>query len=378
MLKSISFLLVFISSTGQSTALSEHERWAGGSEQHERALAGQISNAFLELQSKIAQHPASRGRRLRGTHAKGICLSGNLRVFNDDQLSAQSQRQIAQLRHSVFGFAGETLPARFRFANADSKIAADTAPDVRALSVAAHLPNGREQHFAFNNSPRFQIKDLQVFADLMKMAVMMANGDNPLWAFGKLTADVGTQRAFAVKAAADMGNEDKVVVPSYTSQSYWSGSAFALGENRGFENVVKIGSFPCSTTTVSHTRFLRNPRLSTDQTRGLAANYLSQGVREQVQNQKSICQTLFVQFLSETEQLADTNPAALIENPSLVWTGPIHPVAELQMDQVLPQETCDDPVNGINPSSVQWDLSGLGQINRARTLAEEASRQQRR
>ncbi len=87
-----------------------------------------------------------------------------------------------------------------------------------------------------------------------------------------------------------------------------------------------------------------------------------------------MCHWLFVQFLDETDQYRNGFDKGLIEDTTRVWTGPVHTVAELQIDgEQLAPAVCDDPVNGVSPAQVHIDLPGLGQINRVRSLSESAS-----
>jgi len=109
----------------------------------------------------------------------------------------------------------------------------------------------------------------------------------------------------------------------------------------------------------------------------LGENYLGDQLKAKMES-KGICQTLFVQFMNETDQYMKNPNADLIEDTTIVWTGAIHPVAELRVNgTMLPQEVCDNNSNGLNPSKVHVNLPGLGQINRARTVSEVASRDAR-
>lgn len=348
--------------------LPEFEQWYH-SQEKEQALAYELRDRFLRLQTVIAKQSPDQKKR-RGTHAKGHCITGTFRVLEDDELSPTSIIRKARLRQGLFApsYVGKQLSARYRFANASGKVLPDFVPDIRALSIAVHTDDGLSQHFAFNNAPRFQLKDLQTFVDVLKMGTMVAEGSYALFAFTKLIFQTGLTHAFAAKGAVDMGEEDKAIADSFASQSYWSGSVFALGGQP-----VKLGTYPCD-LAVQHTDDMTNKTMTTDAAKRRGSDYLGEQLVGALQS-GGICHRLFVQFLDETDQYREGFAKNLIEDATRVWTGPVHTVAELQIDgEQLAPAVCDDPANGLNPARVHIDLPGLGQINRARSLVEAASR----
>jgi len=357
-----------MAATEHQLTLPQFEQWYH-SQAQEQALALELRDSFLKLQELIAAKSPEQKKR-RGTHAKGHCITGTLQILTDDQLSPAAFARKADLRHGLFApaDAGQVLPARYRFANSSSKVLPDFIPDIRALSIAVQTPAGLSQHFAFNNAPRFELKDLQTFVNVLKMGTLVAEGSYKLTAFAKLIWHTGFSQAFAAKAAVDMGEEDKAIADSFSNQSYWSGSAFALGDQP-----VKLGTYPCD-LQAQHTDDLVNKTITADEATQRGTNYLGTQLTSALQS-GGICHKLFVQFLDETDQYRHGFDKGLIEDTTRVWTGPIHTVAELQIaGEQLSPATCDDPVNGLNPAKVHIDLPGLGQINRARSLIEAASR----
>ena len=111
-----------------------------------------------------------------------------------------------------------------------------------------------------------------------------------------------------------------------------------------------------------------------------AENYLSESLVTQL-NDDPVCYNLFVQFLNEEKsvggRLNSNRARELVENPSLVWDGPIHVVGRLLMNEAIVERTCDDPVNAVSVIANNSEIHGLGQINRAREFAEAASRKNR-
>lgn len=361
------FSSITMASSGYQLTLPAFEQWYHNQEK-EQALAYELRGSFLRLQEVIASQSSDQQKR-RASHAKGHCVTGALRVLEDDELSPAASVSKARLRHSIFAsaYAGRTLSARYRLSNASGEVLSDFIPDIRALSIAVRAGADLEQHFAFNNTSRFQLQDLQVLADALTMGIMIAEGSYPLVAFTKLMFQSGPGRAFAVKAAIDMANEDKAIADSFASQSYWSGGVFALGGHP-----VKLGTYPCR-LAVQHTNDLVNETITADEARRRGADYLGVQLNETMQA-GGMCHRLFVQFLDETDQYRNGFDKGLIEDATRIWTGPVHTVAELQIDgEQLAPAVCDDPVNGVSPAQVHIDLPGLGQINRVRSLAESAS-----
>ncbi len=361
------FSSITLASSEYQLTLPEFEQWYHSPEK-EQALAWELRDGFLRLQTLLAEQSADQQKR-RASHAKGHCVTGTFQVLADNELSPAATASKARLRHGLFApaYVGQTLSARYRLSNASAEVLPDFMPDIRALSIAVRTDGGLAQHFAFNNTPRFQLQDLQVLADALKMGIMLAEGSYPLVAFTKLMLQSGPGRAFAVKAAIDMAEEDKAVADSFASQSYWSGSVFALGGHP-----VKLGTYPCR-LTVQHTDDLVNETIAADEARQRGTDYLGTQLADTMQA-GGMCQRLFVQFLDETDQYRNGSDSSLIEDNTRIWTGPVHTVAELQTggEQLAPV-VCDDPAHGLSPAQVHIDLPGLGQINRVRSLAESAS-----
>ncbi len=362
------FSHVAITAAEHQLTLPKFEQWYHSQEQ-EQALTLELRDSFLKLQELIAERSPEQ-KKQRGTHAKGHCITGTFQVLADDELSSAAFARKADLRHGLFApaYIDEVLPARYRFANSSGRVLPDFIPDIRALSIAVQTHERLSQHFAFNNAPHFELKDLQTFVDVLKMGILVAEGSYKLTAFAKLAWHAGLRRAFAAKAAVDMGEEDKAIADSFSNQSYRSGSTFALGGQP-----VKLGAYPCD-LQVQHTDDLVNKTITADEAKQRGADYLGTQLVSELQS-GGICHKLFVQFLDETDQYHHGFDKELIEDTTRIWTGPIHTVAELQIaGEQLSPATCDDPVNGLNPAKVHIDLPGLGQINRARSLIESASR----
>ena len=145
------------------------ERWEG-SQANERLLSRTLARKFEVLQVVNAGN----GPKQRGTHAKGICATGNLTVHEGLD---------ADLRQGLFANP-KTFDAHIRFANGASKIVSDHVPDARAISFSVNLDGidpdgvdpdgvdpigGNKQDFSMNNGPVFPIKDLATFNFLLEV-----------------------------------------------------------------------------------------------------------------------------------------------------------------------------------------------------------------
>jgi catalase len=357
------------SSSEYQLTLPTFEEWHK-SKQKEIELTHELRDGILQVQRIISNRPGNKKIKRRGTHAKGYCVSGTFKVLTDAELSPDTSAKKTLIRHGLFAndYAGKVLQTRYRFANASGKVLADFEKDLRAVSMAIKTDDGLEQHFTFNNSPRFQLPNLQTFVDVLALVSMVEEGSNPLFSFAKLIFQSGFKRAFSAKSAIDMGDEDKAIAKSFSSQAYWSGSAFALGGRP-----VKLGSYACG-LQAQHTQDLMNQTITYDDARQQGENYLKEQLAQKILS-GGICQKLFIQFIDETDQYKTIPSKKLVEDTTVIWTGPIHTVAEMNINGKLLTETvCNDPINGLNPVQININLPGLGQINRARSFAESASR----
>ena len=92
---------------------------------------------------------------------------------------------------------------------------------------------------------------------------------------------------------------------------------------------------------------------------------------------RSVCAPILNEEKSVGGRLYSNRARELVENPSLVWDGLIHVVGQLLMNEVIDEQTCDDPLNAVSVIANNSEIHGLGQINRAREFAEAASRKNR-
>jgi hypothetical protein len=378
----------------------EVEQWAGRGPEAECKMTKKLINYFSVLQDQVGGEEPLK-KKLRGTHSKGICLSGAYQASLSSHLKPEQKTLLSSL--SLFG-ASDVRPTQVRFANAASRIRPDWEPDVRALSIKIDLGNGVRQDFAFNNVPRFQIPSLPDFVRVMALQkglisgeVKVENGQPSILSMFQYFANLNgaVEAAYDLKRLKDvfdLASADSKSIIYYDRQVYWSTTAFALkAPGTSLSRVVKVGAAPC-------VQFAKEPSVSTliSETAGSEAgakdfaeqlfargftsskeDYLQENLRTSL-SQQPICYDLFVQFLTEEEIYTKTyfpnrRAAQLIEDPSLIWAAPAHKVGRLLINQMFEQETCDRPEHAISVMANSPQVKGIGQINRARDFVETSS-----
>lgn len=336
---------------------------------NEPTRINEIRDGFLFLQQKNID---AQGHLRRGTHAKGICASAEFEVSPLTDLDPQIA---ARLRQGAFSQAG-TYPAQVRFANADGKIQADQAPDVRAASFSVQMPialAGPQGHldFAMNDSSTFPINDAVVFANLMTIVKY-----GPAQGFYEITKTglkegnpLAPFRALAAASEAKKLGElqKKPLRESYQRLRYWSTVPFALGD----QEAVKYSLKPCANNSAQ--------ALTAD------PDTLSKELKRHLSEDTPACFDFQVQLL-EAGRMKDAQgkkhpPQDWIENATMDWPeaqAPFYTVARLTLKALptISEAECEswriDVTAHSNPTH-----RGLGSINRARASAERASAEAR-
>lgn len=308
-----------------------------------------IRSGILFLQKQQAEQS---GTVLRGTHAKGICVKGELTILDLDSESP--------LKRGMFSLPA-TYPTTLRFANAEGKILPDQEPDVRAVSLAVETPvaisnNQGRMDFALNNAPTFPINDAHVFGNLMVVA------EHGLVSGG---FKVGFSGLKGIKKAFDLGEQQKTpaTVP-YQAMSYWSDVPFQLGEDQA----VKYKLTPCAGNS-AHSLTSDPDTLSLELKRHVSESPLAS------------CFDLQVQVL-DTEKMTNAKGRRLsaadwIENATIEWNeqqAPFVSVATLTLlqDSMMDAAECESLRIDVTKNSNEIHR-GLGSINRARAAGESAS-----
>lgn len=286
---------------------------------------------------------------LRGTHSKGVCAQANFEVKNLDNETLSPEIK-ARLQTGLFSRPG-VYPARLRFANAASKIQPDQDYDGRALSFAVQSDLGR-QDFVVQNSPIFPIPSLSDFVLLIKFI----DAKSHLETFSE-------EEQARIKYMLKKGQTFNPSVKSYVTETYWSGTAYALGEKEAVKYVVT----PCST----------NKAIEPSST----PDYLQVDLLENLKAEKPACFDFRVQLLKPDQMTHEGKTLEAwewVEDPTLEWKdaeAPSYSVATLTLKPEVVSETeCNDSKNRFSVMEyTSPEHRGLGRINRGRTTSEVLS-----
>jgi mono/diheme cytochrome c family protein len=290
-----------------------------------------------------------------------VCMRGVFTVFDlDTEIGDPVLRQ--RLKQSIFATPG-TYEATIRFANAASTFNPDYEPDVRAVSFALKLPNGKRHDFSFNNATTFPINDAHEFAILMRLKEAGSKWKS-LMALTTLNfseiMSLGKMNGAAKK-------QFKNSVQPFQRFRYWSGVPFRHG--------------PDEAVKYSLTSRTDNPAPPLEHDR----NMLRDELVRHVETDKRMSEFDFgVQFL-DSDDMRDgarkRDDIYWVENARLEWPeaqAPFHTIARLTL---VPNSVLSDAEARAFSIDVSENSTAethpLGSVNRARWFGESASRNAR-
>jgi RoxA-like, cytochrome c-like/Cytochrome c len=331
----------------------------------EQSDIADITAGILAVQAHFARQQK---RPLgRGTHTKGVCVRATFEVF-DVAARTKDPALAARLARGVFAKPG-VYPATVRFANAASTIKPDSNPDVRALSFAVFVPGGvfgsdpLRLDFSMNNATTFPINDAHAFAALMR--VQGAAG-----ALGHLRALLSLSftdlKGFVQTAVRGVRQERQPLQP-YQRTRYWSNVPFLHGQ----DEAIKYSATPAAD----------NPGGAI----GKGASVLRDDLLQFVNGDAPQASFDFaLQLLEATRMTQDgqtREPSFWVENASVEWPegqAPFHTVGRLtlQAKSELPPLECEAWSIDVTEHAFPGHRP-IGSINRARWVAEAASRKAR-
>lgn len=326
----------------------------------EQADTEEIVKNMLAIQSRFA---AEQHRPLaRGTHAKGICAAGQFEVF--DLATTVPDRALgARLAKGIYARPA-VYPATVRFANGESHIYPDSAPDARALSFSVDLSasgSGQpRQDYAMNNQTTFPLNDAHEFV-LATRVVTASSMGRGVW-------ELPFKDKFGFARVAVLGRrQEKPAKQAYQMNRYWS----TVPYRNGPDEIVKYSALPCSTNQ-AHALTDSPNTLQEELTRHLN------------DDQPTSCFDFALQLL-DTERMTRLGRRRTatywVENASVEWNeaqAPFHTVGRLTLTpkSVLSADACDAQHIDVTENA-SADTQPLGSINRARWSAEAASRRAR-
>lgn len=347
----------------------------------EKRVGGEAEKAktLVEIFTKIQNEGKTKSLQ-RGTHSKGSCFNGEMKIFSADEIKSNfnvDDATVARVRQGLFAQEA-VLPTVIRFANAKGQTNPDTVGDVRGLALSIDTKgrtrsvNGdSRQDYMFNSTPMFAVRNIVEFTELMK-AARTAQGDiyfiNPFYIPSVLRAK---------KLLEQYERNDTV---SYAMESYWSNVPYSHGvkADGSPREIVKIKVSPCDPSTVRH-------EVST----GKDPLYLQKDINARAAAGQ-VCMLLSVQLFDQ-EKLESTGPKGRsvsdwIENGGELWSEtvlPFVPVARITIAGDGASATtsskrisCDDVGISTLLHSTRANQP-LGSLARVRSSVEENSRARR-
>jgi catalase len=331
----------------------------------EPADIAEITQKSLLMQANAA---AQQHRALaRGTHAKGVCALAQFEVL--DVAEGREPALAARLAQGIFA-KPRIYPATVRFGNADSKKNSDFKADVRSLSFSVDLTRGGtvvpdagygRQDFSMQNTTTLPINDSPAFLAIIKLLT----ASNPAAGLWSLSFE-DKLRVFRTLALVQVQSHQ--TIKPYQQMRFGSNVPFRHGP----VEVVKYSATP-SPNNLARPLQRSNP------------NGLQDELIRHVQEDNRMSSFDFgVQFLDPdkmTYRGKKYDASFWIENASVEWKeseAPFHTVARLTLlrgSHLGPEETKAVYFDVTHHSSS--DSTPVGSINRARALAEAASREAR-
>ncbi|HEX4684376.1 MAG TPA: di-heme-cytochrome C peroxidase, partial [Gemmatimonadaceae bacterium] len=196
----------------------------------EREDIGEIVDGIGRAQSDAV---AARGGPVRrGSHTKGVCVTGTFEVFDlSKTVGDPVLRQ--RLAHGVFAHPG-SYPATIRFANAVPEIQGDDIRDVRAITFAVALPAGvvepdaSRQDFSLNSATTFPMNDAHAFALFERI-----HRPTSKWSLitSLATLKAGEWASFFATVARAKLQQKRTPIRAYQQLRYFSCVPFRNGPN---------------------------------------------------------------------------------------------------------------------------------------------------
>ncbi|MEU1118548.1 MULTISPECIES: peroxidase family protein [unclassified Streptomyces] len=333
--------------TGQHQ--QSYERYLGGSPQAEHRLFQRLAVELMKVQEKNRR--AAKGAGIERTlHAKAALGVENARLrFHDD---------LPDALRCGFARPGAAYPATVRLSNASGIRQADGAPDLRGIAVRVTVTADENHDLLATDHPVSHARDAREFVAFARaMAGATTRSKKAVALFVKLPLAVGpstaTRMRHNVRAAT------RHLVDSLATRTYWSRSAILWGP-------------------AGPVRYLLRPAGTTGGSRSAGGHRDPQYLRRELETRLArhdIVFDLCVQrYVDERRTPIEDGAAAWPEN-----VAPAVPVATL----TVPGQDLDTAearaaagrveAIGFNPWYTTDDFRPLGNLNRARKSAYEAS-----
>ncbi len=324
------------------------ETWVGGSAEAERVAFAALARQITEVQRRTARAASAHGVPHgvdRAFHAKATLAVPDavLRFRND--LPADLRVGFAQ--------PGASYPVTARFSNASGTGRPDPAPDLRGVALRVTVSAEESHDLLMTNFPVSHARDARQFVDFATATA----GSTPQKVVGlvRLVTRHGIRET--VRMLRNIRNGRGRTVASIVTESYWSRGALRWGDH-----AVRYLLRPAADTPPAPSASSSDPAyLSKEVARRLAVGDVS----------LELC----VQRYVDDRQTP-------IEDTAVAWTeavSPPVPVAVLTLRQsdvttvgALAHARVVDAM-AFNPWNTTDDFRPLGNLNRARKAAYDAS-----
>jgi len=329
------------------------ERYSGGSAEAEYRQFQQLARDIMAVQSAIRKRVSSHGVPhpiQRAFHAKATLAVDDAQLRFDDSLPVDLRVGCAQP-----GAAYRTI---VRFSNAAGSGAADFAPDLRGMALRIQVDDGTSIDLLATNFPVSHARDARQFVEFAKATA--GGGLARIRGIARLIRLFGIEETW--RMVRNVQTARRQSVSSVASQTYWSRGALTWGPELAGRYLLRpaagtVSGPPPSTTDPNY--------LSTE-----AARRLHQGdIRFELCIQR---------YVND-----DVTP---IEDTAVEWKekhSPAEPVATLTIGQRdITSTDSQDRAEAVeqlafNPWNTTADFRPLGNLNRARKAAYDASAAQR-
>ncbi|MFF8644541.1 peroxidase family protein [Streptomyces sp. NPDC015345] len=326
-----------------------HERYMGGTPEAERRIFERLAHELMKVQEKNRR--ASRTKDLERTfHAKAALGVENARIrFHDD---------LPDALRGGFAQPGATYPATVRLSNAGGIRQADGAPDLRGIAVRVAVSAEESHDLLATNHPVSHARDAREFVAFAKaMAGATTRVRKAVGLFVRLPLAVGPSTAARMRR--NIRAATRRTVDSLAGETYWSRSAILWGEAGPVRYLLR----PAGHATAGGTRPERRD-----------PHHLRRDLEARLARQ-DIAFELCVQRYVDDKRTP-------VEDGAVEWPEsltPALPVATL----TVPSQDLDTAraraaggrveTIGFNPWFTTDDFRPLGNLNRARKAAYEAS-----
>ncbi|QEV17231.1 peroxidase family protein [Streptomyces alboniger] len=326
-----------------------HERYMGGTPEAERLIFERLAGELMRVQEKNRR--ASRAADLeRALHAKAVLGVENARLrFHDD---------LPDALRGGFAQPGAAYPATVRLSNASGIRQADGAPDLRGIAVRVAVSTEESHDLLATNHPVSHARDAREFVAFAKvMAGATTRVRKAVALFVGLPLAVGPSTAARMRR--NVRSAARRDVTSLAAETYWSRSAILWAQAGPVRYLLRpSGHGPAAGPGTGR----RDPQhLRRDLETRLARQDIAFDlcVQRYVDERRTPVEDGSVEWL---ESVAPALPVGTLTVPSQDLDTAQARAAGRRVDTI-----------GFNPWFTTDDFRPLGNLNRARKAAYEAS-----